>query len=122
MKKNKKHKILVIEDDKFILKAMKYKFEEAKFDTKISTTGEGGLELLKNWKPDAIILDILLPGIDGYGFLRAVKKNPDLKEIPIIISSNLDEEIGADPRAAEYIVKSNLDLDDLVLRVMSHIQ
>lgn len=117
MAKPKNLKILVVEDDKFILKAMKYKFDEAGFDSKTSTTAEAGLETLKSWVPDAIVLDILLPGMDGYGFLREIKNNPKLKNIPVIISSNLDEQIGADPRANDYIVKSDLDLDELVNRV-----
>lgn len=118
---NKKHKVLIIEDDKFILKAMDYKFKEKGFTVKTALTAEIALDILKRWKPDAIVLDILLPGIDGYAFLRIVKNNEKLKGIPVIISSNLDEEIGSDEKASEYIVKSDLDLDDLVGKTLKYI-
>lgn len=113
----KKLKVLVVEDDKFLLKAIVYKFDEAKFNTKTTTTAEEGLEVLKTWIPDAIVLDILLPGIGGYAFLRKVKSNTQLKNIPIIISSNLDKDPSLDFGYDDYIVKSDLDLDELVNRV-----
>jgi len=115
-----KPKILVVEDDKFILKAMRYKFEEAGFDVTTCTSAEKGLEALKAITPTAIVLDILLPGMDGYAFLRHIKNHPQQKLIPVIISSNLDEQVGSDPRAVEYIVKSDLDLDELVNRVRKY--
>ncbi len=108
---------MIIEDDKFILKAMDYKFIESGFEVKVAMSAEEGLLILKKWQPDAIVLDILLPGIDGYAFLRTVKADAKLKSIPVIISSNLDEEVGHHPLASQYIVKSDLDLDELVKRV-----
>lgn len=117
MVQDKKLRVLVVEDDKFILKAIRYKFEEANFEVKTTLTAEEGLEILKDWTPDMIVLDVLLPGIDGYAFLREVKNNLKWCKIPVVISSNLDEQIGADPRANAYIVKSDLDLDELVLKI-----
>lgn len=108
---------MIVEDDKYILKAMDYKFTQAGFDIKVSTSAEEAFQLLKAWKPEVIILDILLPGVDGYEFLRTIKDDPRLKDIPVIISSNLDEDVGSDPLAKEYIVKSDLDLDELVKKV-----
>lgn len=114
-------KTLIIEDDKFISKAMKYKFEEAGFTVKTTKTAEEGLEVLKSWLPDAIILDILLPGIDGYEFLRRVKADAKLKNIPVIVASNLPEDEEADIGALEYIVKSDLDLDVLVKKTLKNV-
>ena len=122
MTPKKKLKVIVVEDDKFLLKAIVYKFNEAKFYTKTTTTAEEGLEVLKTWTPDVIVLDILLPGIGGYAFLRKVKNNPKLKNIPIIISSNLDKDPSLDFGYDDYIVKSDLDLDELVTRIRSHIK
>ena len=122
MAKEKSPKVLIVEDDKFVLKAMDYKFKEAGFEVKLAPTAEIGLGILETWRPNAIILDILLPGIDGYAFLRTVKADSKLKDIPVIISSNLDEEVGSDPSASDYIVKSDLDLDELVKKVFKQIK
>jgi len=116
----KNPKVLIIEDDKFISKAMKYKFEEAKFAVKTTRTAEDGLELLKKWIPSAIVLDILLPGIDGYEFLRKVKDDPKLKDIPVIVASNLPEDEEGTAGATDYIVKSDLDLDALVKKTIKN--
>lgn len=116
------NKVLIIEDDKFISKAMKYKFEEAKFAVKTTRTAEDGLKLLEKWIPDAIVLDILLPGIDGYEFLRTVKADNKLKDIPVIVASNLPEDEEVDIGAIEYIVKSDLDLDALVKKTLKNVE
>ncbi|MBI5044641.1 MAG: response regulator [Candidatus Levybacteria bacterium] len=117
----KSYKVLIVEDDKFILKAIRYKFEEAKFNVKTSQTAEGGLTLLEKWTPNAIILDILLPGIDGYAFLRTVRNHPKWSTIPVIVASNINEppdiEPGENTGYKEYIVKSDLDLNSLVEKV-----
>lgn len=120
MKKNPK--VLIIEDDKFISKAMKYKFEEAKFSVKVTRTAEEGLKILEKWVPNAIVLDILLPGIDGYEFLRKAKDDPKLKDIPVIVASNLPEDEEGTAGATDYIVKSDLDLDVLVSKTLRNVR
>jgi twitching motility two-component system response regulator PilH len=112
--------VLIVEDDRYILKAMAYKSTESGFETKTTTNAENALKLLEDWQPSVIVLDILLPGIDGYAFLRIVKNNPKWKDIPIIIASNLSEEEDYKIGASEYIVKSDLDLDDLVTRAKKY--
>jgi len=116
----KVYKILIVEDDKLTLKAMQYKFQQSNFSVKVSQNAEDGLKILTAFKPDAIILDILLPGINGYEFLEEIKKNLEWRKIPVIIASNLSEdpEITAKENKGyvDYVVKSELDLDDLVSR------
>ncbi len=117
-------KVLIIEDDKFIGKAMKYKFEEKKFKVDAVRTAEEGLELLKTEKklPDVIVLDILLPGIDGYEFLRRVKSDERLGKIPVIVASNLPEDEQGTAGTTDYIVKSDLDLDELVAKTLRNVK
>ncbi|WKZ25583.1 MAG: response regulator [bacterium] len=117
-----KKRVLIIEDDKFINKAMKYKFEESNFLVKTVRTAEEGLVILNEWLPDVIILDILLPGIDGYEFLRRVKDDNKLANIPVIVASNLTESEDGTRGATDYIVKSDLDLDQLVKRAIKNIK
>lgn len=125
MTKNKL-RVLIIEDDKFISKAMKYKFEREKFQVKTSTNVEEGFKILDEWTPDTIILDILLQQKDGFAFLRETRIHPKWSKIPVIVASNLPEDPDIQPGEntgyTEYIVKSDLDLDDVVKRVkkLSH--
>lgn len=116
-----KPSVLIIEDDKFVLKAMQYKFEEKNFKVRTSNSAEKGLETLENLRPDVIVLDIFLPGIDGFAFLRKTRSHPLWKNIPIIVASNLPEDSFREPgdktEYVEYIVKSDLDLDKLVGKV-----
>lgn len=117
-------KVLIIEDDKFVSKVMKYKFEEKKFEVNAVGTAEEGLQILAKGKfiPDAIILDILLPGIDGYEFLKKIKGDSKLNKIPVIVASNIPEGEKPTHGTAEYIIKSDLDLDDLVKKTLRNIK
>ena len=116
-----KKKVLIVEDDKFIVKAMALKFKSADFIVKSTYTAEEALVVLKSFIPDVIILDIVLPGINGYEFLKKVKVDEKLKDIPVIVASNLPESEDGTRGANEYIVKSDLDLDQLVKRAIKNI-
>ena len=119
---SKTPKVLIIEDDKFISKAMSIQFLTKNFVVKAVLNAEDGLKLLKAWIPDAIILDILLPGIDGYEFLKKVKSSEELKNIPVIVASNLAQDEEKSKEAIEYIVKSDLDLEELVKKTLKNIK
>lgn len=116
-----KKKILIIEDEKdlrfFITQALK----SEGFETIEAFDGEEGLEKAKAEKPNLILLDLLLPGINGYEVLSRLKKDPDLELIPVIILSNLgqEEEIerGLKLGAIDYLIKANFTLDEIVERV-----
>lgn len=116
-----KKTILIIEDEKdlrfFIAQALK----DEGFETIEASDGEEGLEKAKKERPDLIVLDLLLPGMDGYQFLSALKKDPNLEEIPVLILSNLgqEEEIerGLKLGAIDYLIKANFTLDEIVERI-----
>lgn len=116
-----KKKILIIEDEKdlrfFITQALK----SEGFEIIEAFDGEEGLEKAKAEKPNLILLDLLLPGINGYEVLSRLKKDPDLELIPVIILSNLgqEEEIerGLKLGAIDYLIKANFTLDEIVERV-----
>ena len=120
----KKTKVLIVEDDKFILKAMTLKFESVGYTVKCAQTAEDGLVTLNSFEPNAIILDLLLPGADGYYFLNKVKNNDKFKDVPVIIASNLSDDTdikkAMDLKASDYIVKSDLELDDLVQKISKY--
>ena len=118
---SKKISVLIVEDDKSIMNAYKYKFDEVGFKVMVANNGDEALRLIKKNIPDIILLDILMPVKDGFETLVELKQNKNWQKIPVIVASNLGEEkdiakafkLGAD----EYIVKSKLSLGDLVEKI-----
>ena len=80
-------KVLLIDDDKLIDKMISTFFLSRGISTEIAINGIEGLEILKQIRPDAIILDLMMPEMDGFEFCEQVKKNEQLKDIPIIVIS-----------------------------------
>ena len=115
-----KERILIVEDDKHISKLVKFNLEKANYDCAIAATGEKALEALDDRPIDLIILDIMLPGMDGFGICRAIKEKEKLKNIPIIMLTAKGEEVdrivGLELGADDYIVKP-FSPRELVLRV-----
>jgi DNA-binding response OmpR family regulator len=105
-------KILIAEDDKFLLNAYRVKFSKAGFEIKIVSDGEEALEALKTFVPDAMLLDLVMPKKDGFAVLEAVKADANLKKIPVIVASNLgqkeDIERAQKLGANDYIIKSDI--------------
>lgn len=115
-----KEKILVIEDDKHISKLVKYNLEKAGYDATVTATGEEAFEVLDKEQIDLIILDIMLPKMDGFEVCRSIKQESKFKNIPIVILTAKGEEVdrivGLELGADDYIVKP-FSPRELVLRV-----
>jgi len=113
--------ILIIEDEQFLCSLMLKKLESSGFLARGVFGGEEGLKAVEELKPDAILLDLLLPGIDGFEVMRRLKKDERFKEVPILIISNLGEpsditkarELGA----IDYLIKTNYSPDEIVTKV-----
>ena len=109
--------VLIVEDDVLLSGLLGRKLSK-KFRLKSVPTGEAAIELLKKESPDLILLDILLPGMDGFEVLRMVKADPKTAAIPVVILSNLgqpqDVERGKKLGAAEFVVKVTLLPDEVV--------
>lgn len=118
-----KTSILVVEDDQFITNAFKFKFEEAGFKVKVAYNGQEAIDVLKEFKPDIIILDIVMPVKNGFEVLEEIKKDKRLSSVPVIVATNLGQEQhvirALQMGVSEYIVKSELSLNDLVAKVKS---
>lgn len=116
-------KVLIVEDEEILAKVLKEKLEKANFDVKVSIDGEEALLDVKNWKPNAILLDLMLPKKNGLDVLKELKEDNFLKNIPIIITSNLSDDdsikkgikLGAD----DYFVKSEHPINEIVEKVKS---
>jgi len=106
--------VLVIEDDPSVVRLLREYLEPAGYRVTAATTGEAGLEAMRVELPAAVILDVLLPGIDGWEVLREVKDDPRLRVVPVVILTVVDErEVGLALGAVDYLVKP-VDRDALL--------
>jgi DNA-binding response OmpR family regulator len=106
-----KDKILIVEDEPFLLDMYKMKFKQGGFEVISATDGEEAIKISRREKPDIILLDIMMPKIDGFEVLENLKKNSLTKSIPVLIFSNFSQkeqkEKGIALGAADYFVKTN---------------
>lgn len=104
----KKH-LLIIDDDPDILELLKYNLSREGYKVTCVDTGEKGLKILKTKTPDLIILDIMLPGMDGIDIIKTITSNYKTRDIPVIILSAKTDEtdiiIGIELGAADYVTK-----------------
>jgi len=115
-----KERILIVEDDKNIAKLVKYNLDKAGFETSVAKNGEEALSLIDKEEIHLVILDIMLPGMDGFEVCREMKKDDRFKAIPIIMLTAKGEEtdrvVGFELGADDYVVKP-FSPRELVLRV-----
>jgi len=114
-------KILVIEDDKFLRELIAQKIMKEGYDMAEAVDGEKGIEAVKKEKPDLILLDLILPGIDGFEVLARIKADPEIAKIPVIILSNLgqkdDIEKGLKMGASDYLIKAHFTPAEIIAKV-----
>lgn len=115
-----KQNILIIEDDKHISKLVNYNLEKAGYECFVVSDGEEGLKILDKHSIDLIILDIMLPKMDGFEVCRLIKQDTKLKNIPIIMLTAKGEEVdrivGLELGADDYMVKP-FSPRELMLRI-----
>ncbi len=123
--KNKKT-ILIIEDDEAILSMYKTKLEKDGFNVLVANNGYDGLELIKKKKPNIVLLDIILPQIDGFSVLGAIRDDAKIKDTPVIILTNLSTEEdkikGKILGVKDYLVKANLTPAEVSKKVKEYIK
>lgn len=86
------HRILYVEDEPFIAKTLSKVLSDQGYELVVENDGEAGLERALRERFDIILLDILLPKMDGFEVLRRLKESPDTKQVPVIVLSNLSSE------------------------------
>lgn len=110
--------LLIAEDDQFYANLYKTKLEKEGFAVVISTNGSETMRLIEENKPNLIILDIVMPELDGFEVLKQLKEKPTFKNVPVIVLSNLGQQEDIDRAlslgAFRYIVKSNVSIHDMV--------
>ena len=119
-------KILFIEDESALQRAATQVFAEEGFQVFSALDGELGLALAKRERPDIILLDLVIPKIDGFQVLSEIRQDPAIKNIPVIILSNLegsaDVERALELGATTYLVKTNYRLGEVVEKIKHILQ
>lgn len=123
---SKKKSILLVEDDEFLAELYATKLDLEDFIVTLAIDGERGLKMIKAKKPDLILLDIILPKMDGFELLKAIKKDKNLKDIPVILLTNLSQKdevkkglaLGAD----DYLIKAHFMPSEVVRKIKQAIR
>ena len=114
-------RILVAEDDRFLRKAAEMALKRQGYTVLTAADGEEALRAARSVLPDLILLDLIMPKLNGFDVLQALKKDAPTAHIPVIILSNLgqdrDVQQAMDAGAAAYLIKTDLSLQALVQRV-----
>ena len=115
-----RHAILIVEDDRHILKLLQFHCEKAGYQTATAKSGDEGLRLVQSMRPDLVILDLMLPGLDGLEVCRQIRQDPQLKAIPVVMltakGEEMDRVVGLEVGADDYVTKP-FSPRELLLRV-----
>lgn len=113
--------ILIIEDDPYLSEMYVAKLSQDDFEVELAVDGQAGLDKIKELNPDLILLDILLPKVDGFDILRDIKQDQALKIIPVILLTNLGQkdevEKGLALGADAYIIKAHFTPTAVVAKI-----
>ena len=110
--------ILLVEDDPFLIDIYTTKLKEEGFKIDVAKNGQVALDFLKKHKPDILLLDIVLPQVDGWEILKRIKKEHKFKNLPIIVLSNLGQKQEVEKSfklgAAKYLIKAHYTPAEIV--------
>ena len=114
-------RILLAEDDRFLRKAAEARLRQHGFTVFTAVDGEEALRVARAEKPDLLLLDLIMPKVQGFEVLKALKQDPATAAIPVIVLSNLGQERDVQQAmelgALAYFIKAHLSLQELVVKV-----
>lgn len=117
----KRLKVLIIEDDKFLQKILVTKFTKEGFDVRAASDGEEGLQQIAEFAPSLVLLDLILPKMNGFELLAEMRTNEKMRRIPVLILSNLSQEEDIkrtkELGAIDFMVKADLSINEVVTKV-----
>jgi DNA-binding response OmpR family regulator len=120
-----KKPILIIEDDQSLVSLIENALDPAKFNVYLALDANEGFAKALQEQPAIVILDILLPGEDGFECLKKLKEHPKTKDIPVIILSNLGQENeirrGLGLGAVDYLLKADLSINDIIKKILQYL-
>jgi len=114
-------KILIVEDDKFLRELISQKLSNEGYEIIEAIDGEQGLKAMEKEIPALVLLDLILPGVDGFGVLEKMKQNTSLSGVPVVILSNLgqkeDIEKALKMGANDYLIKAHFTPGEIIQKV-----
>lgn len=114
-------KVLVVEDDKFLANAYKLKLTKSGYEVSVSSDGQEALDFMAESVPDIVLLDLIMPNMDGFATLSEMNNVEKLKNVPVVVASNLGQKEDIDRAkelgAKDFIIKSNVSIEDIVDKV-----
>ena|SRR3989338_1660984 len=113
-------KILIIDDEEDIQKLLKIRLQQENFNVAVAEDGDVGIKMAEQELPDMILLDIMMPRMDGYTCLKEIRKLPKTRDIPVLMLSGKEEEKVKDLFAFQKIsgyIEKPFELDNLISKV-----
>jgi DNA-binding response OmpR family regulator len=114
-------KILIVEDEKPLANMLSSKLQDEGFDTKIALDGEEGLQACDTWEPNLVLLDLVMPKMDGMTMLRKLRASDKGKDMHVILLTNLSDTSKVYEAVTlgvkDYLVKTNWDLDEIIQEI-----
>lgn len=121
MSKTTKNNIMIVEDDQFLLHMINVKLEKEGYNTYTAENGEEAMKILSKVTPDLMILDLVMPKMNGFEVLEELKKNKKLSKIPVIVFTNLAQESDMNRvkefGVLDYLIKADTPIQSVVDRV-----
>lgn len=118
-------KVLVVEDDPFLSKVYESSFVDSGYTVEFCHDGEEALERIRNFRPDVVLLDLVMPKKDGFEVLEQVQKDPTLSGCKIVVLTNLgqpeDKAKCLAFGAVDYIVKTDISIIDLIAKIKTYV-
>lgn len=118
-------KIIIIEDEELMLDLLQTKLTKEGYEISIARNGEEGLRVMREVKPDLVLLDIVMPKMSGLEVMEEMAKDKEIKDIPVIIISNSGQPVEIDKAqklgAKDWLVKTEFDPQEVVDKVVKQI-
>jgi len=117
--------VLIVDDDNMLVNMYRAKFCHENYDVLTAYNGEQGLDLIKDRKPEFVVMDVMMPKMDGLEVLRHIRETPDIKDTPVLMISNEGKaEFVNEAKkygAKDYMVKADYNPEDIVKKVSSYL-
>ena len=124
-KKTKEKKVLIVEDDALLSSVLMKAVTLAGYNAIIVKDGTGAIKMVRRFKPDIILLDLILPGLDGFAILKQLKSDDRFKNIPVFVLSNLDSTPDVKSAKAlaadDYFIKANTEIKKIMKAIKNKI-
>jgi len=119
------HSVLLVEDDSYLSQAYRYFLEQSGYIVLTAMDGESALKTISLKKPDLVLLDLVMPVMNGFEVLEEIKGSSVFRHIPVIVISNLGQEseirMCKKLGATDYLIKSNFSMKEVIHKIQHHL-